>query len=388
MARLFNLMYSGSPLLPCALVLAAAVACFGIPAYFISLRPKKGTTEWMTRIDPPHFSALPAARLRPMDAVWALLAAFSAAALQFSLRIAALFLYHRAKSELFPVVCRYLTVQLALTAAFAVAVYLLLRVLFSGPKAAILLAVTGALLQGTSIGTSTAVVLSLLFLYCWLSAPADAPLLPSGLWLVLSGGCFAAAVLLRWACVWLLPIYICSYVAGRVCRWRRGDPENRVGRLIASVVSVFVLTAVGGLLMIGIGALRNGRFNLVELFSAGAVEKMLPLLETRMRLLVRPLHFRASVRVTDALLFLTGCAAWVCVLHGAWKLRDTRCLWLLLLPLPFAAAWLVGGVYLLSIPMLAAVGWQWKTYILRDRTFCAGLSMAVLLVCYGALLLI
>ena len=56
--------------------------------------------------------------------------------------------------------------------------------------------------------------------------------------------------------------------------------------------------------------------------------------------------------------------------------------------LPFAAAWLVGGVYLLSIPMLAAIGWQWKTYILRDRTFCAGLSMAVLLVCYGALLLI
>lgn len=381
-------MYGGSPLIPCVLVLAAAVACFGIPAYFVALRPKKGTTEWMSRIDPPHFSALPAARLCPMDAVWSLLAAACAAALRFSLRMAVLFLYRRVQTELFPVVLRHMSVQLALTAAFAVAMYLLLRVLFSTPKAAFLIAALGALLQTTAVGTSAAVAFSLLFLYCWLSAPADAPLLPNGLWLVLSGLCFAASVLLRWACVWLLPIYFCTYVAGCVYRRRRGAPEKRVSRLILSLVSVALLTIVGGLLLLAVGALRNGRFNLVELFSADALEKMRPLLAIRLRLLIVPLQFRASVRLTDALVFLPGCAAWVCTLHGACKLRDTRCLWLLLLPLPFAAVWLLGGTYLLGIPMLLALGWQWKTYIIRDRSFCAVLSATLLLVCYGALLLI
>ena len=51
------------------------IACLSVPAYFVALRPRRGTTEWMRRLDQPHFAPLQAQGLRWADALWAVLAA-------------------------------------------------------------------------------------------------------------------------------------------------------------------------------------------------------------------------------------------------------------------------------------------------------------------------
>ena len=53
------------------LILALALLLF----YFSAMRPRRGTTEWMGRIDRPRFAALRCGRLRTLDAPWGVLAA-------------------------------------------------------------------------------------------------------------------------------------------------------------------------------------------------------------------------------------------------------------------------------------------------------------------------
>ena len=58
------------------LILALALLLF----YFSAMRPRRGTTEWMGRIDRPRFTALRCGRLRALDAPWGVLAAVCGAA--------------------------------------------------------------------------------------------------------------------------------------------------------------------------------------------------------------------------------------------------------------------------------------------------------------------
>ena len=58
------------------LILALALLLF----YFSAMRPRRGTTEWMGRIDRPRFAALRCGRLRALDAPWGVLAAVCGAA--------------------------------------------------------------------------------------------------------------------------------------------------------------------------------------------------------------------------------------------------------------------------------------------------------------------
>ena len=59
------------------------IACLSVPAYFVALRPRRGTTEWIARLDRPHFAPLTALGLKWTDALWAVLAALCAAAAWF-----------------------------------------------------------------------------------------------------------------------------------------------------------------------------------------------------------------------------------------------------------------------------------------------------------------
>ena len=59
---------------------AAALFLLSVPAYFAARRPRRGTTEWIARLDRPHFAPLTAQDLKWTDAPWAVLAALCAAA--------------------------------------------------------------------------------------------------------------------------------------------------------------------------------------------------------------------------------------------------------------------------------------------------------------------
>ena len=47
---------------------AAALFLLSVPAYFTARRPRRGTTEWIARLDRPHFAPLTALGLKWTDA--------------------------------------------------------------------------------------------------------------------------------------------------------------------------------------------------------------------------------------------------------------------------------------------------------------------------------
>ena len=96
------------------LILALALLLF----YFSAMRPRRGTTEWMGRIDRPRFTALRCGRLRALDAPWGVLAAVCGAT------VAVL-----AASAFAPQTADFLRLQMAFAAAEAAAAYLWLRLL-------------------------------------------------------------------------------------------------------------------------------------------------------------------------------------------------------------------------------------------------------------------
>lgn len=116
--------------------------------------------------------------------------------------------------------------------------------------------------------------------------------------------------------------------------------------------------------------------------------ELLPTLGEKLSRLFRggnPLH---SVLFSDAFGFFAGLFALVPLVHSVWKQRDMRSLFLLCL-LPFClCAWLLGGAYLLPIPLLLAVGRLWQVYAERKHPAYAVGFFCVVCLCYTADILI
>ena len=90
----------------------------------------------------------------------------------------------------------------------------------------------------------------------------------------------------------------------------------------------------------------------------------------------------------DGLLALAGGAALVCALHGLIRRREVVCLVLLVLLPVFAALWLLGGQYLLGIPLALALGWLWSLWSRREQTLFVILSVCILVMTACVMLLI
>ena len=60
---------------------------------------------------------------------------------------------------------------------------------------------------------------------------------------------------------------------------------------------------------------------------------------------------------------------------------------LVLLPV-FAALWLLGGQYLLGIPLVLALGWLWSLWSRREQTVFVILSVCILVMTDCVMLLI
>ena len=172
------------------LILALALLLF----YFSAMRPRRGTTEWMGRIDRPRFAALRCGRLRAPDALWGVLTAACGAAAAvlaasgFALRAEA-FLHWQTAYAALEAAAAYLWLRLlcadALTAALSAA--LLPAMLPEGPAAAL-------------------VLLSLPVLQLWMGRDPKKGLFPAGLLLPGFTLLFGAAVLLDGRFFWLAPV--------------------------------------------------------------------------------------------------------------------------------------------------------------------------------------
>lgn len=364
-----------------ALIACAAFAVLSVPIYFSALRPRRGTIEWIARVDKPHFSAPSISRLQRADAVLAPVAVFCAAGLSLA----------DAWLRLQELTWRDILQTVIPVAVFALGVYFLLRCLFGKPLPAFCGAVSAALLQGAE-PAAAAVSAALALLYCWMCAPADRAVLPRGLWLSGSVLFLTCAQLLCPATAWLLPAWLGAYVFTQIVRWRNGDPDRRGGRLTLSVFLTLLLCVLMTVALMAADANLSGRmtggFNVLR--SLRFYRTLLPALGERFAaLLVLPTaSLWMSLPLSDLFLLLCGVAATVCALHGAVRLRECRCILLTALLLVFAALRVLGGTYLMTLPCILLLGWMWKICAERGHTYFVILFLAAVISLYGAIIFI
>lgn len=368
------------------LLLGAVLLCLSVPAYYYARRPRRGTTEWIKRLDPPSAAPLQVQGLCLADALWSLLIGVCAGALRFAYDILYLRLRNSASETLIPNP-RGILLRVLPCVVLAIALYLLLRTMFGRkPLPALLCAIMAGFLQHYAAAPTALLFLSLLCLYAWMSAPYDAPLFFHAFWLVGAGLLYAFALLLCWQAAWLAPFYFCAYLVTQVLRWRGGDPDHRGKKLTVSVLLTLLALLLGTLLLWLLYCILSRRIDgspVALLRSIRFYRELLPTFAEKLWSLFHgnPLQ---SVQLPDAFVFLAGLFALPPLLHGIWKLRDMRCLFILCL-LPFClCAWLLGGTYLLPIPLLLSLGRLWQIYTERGRSAYAVGSFGVITLCFFA----
>ncbi len=360
------------------LIVTGAFALFAlllIPAYFLSLRPVKGTTEWMSRIDLPEFQPLGNNKLRRSDLPFALLAGICAAVLRM-----ASFLCIYLHNGIFIVVHEILS-SLAMryllpSAILAIAIYLLLRSMFDATLPAVCVAILGGLVQIGNAWAAALTALSLLFLWLWTSLDADAGLFLRAVLFVIASACYGLALLRYWELVWLSPLFLGAFIYAQVYRWKKATHPGRGIRLALSLLLLFFAVFASFLASWAyycIGKMDDPALMLNIRKSLDVVWQELSSRLHRIRLNPDPL---SAVLARDAILFLPGAVSLIPVLHGILRWRDSLCFVLIALIPFFAAMWLVGGMYLFT-PMLAILfGWVLSVIAKRGHAwlviiFCA-----------------
>lgn len=359
-------LFRNEPLLAALLVAFALLACLMIPLYFYVRKPKIGTTEWISRLDPVHFGPFKRYAFRGTDVVWALLTGLCAGFLKiislvFLLQISRQDNALQAMRNAFPLLLRISVPSVI----FAIGVYLLLRAMFDRTFCAMCLGILGGVMLRSESKANALLVFSLLFLYFWASAPYDAKLFPRALWLALSAGCYAVALLPCVAMIWLAPFYFIVYVGVQVARYRNGNPEMRKKKLIVSVLLVTGAFVLGIFVLLAAFAFNQGwlaysGFSL--LLSGEFYQYMIVYIKATLKSLLSNPYPLQHFAVGDVFALVLGIVALVPLLHGVIRLRDSRCLLLLCL-LPFAViSFVVSGYYYLLLPMLLIVGWTWSMF--------------------------
>ncbi|MGN1306166.1 MAG: hypothetical protein ACI4V3_00675 [Faecousia sp.] len=376
------------------LILCAVLLSLSVPAYYHAIRPRRGTTEWIKRLDPPHFAPLQVGQPGWADIFWALLTAVCAAALRFVYYFFALKLHLKSNAlQILSSCMPNLIWQVLLSVFSALALYLLLRTMFGGkPLPALLCAILAGFTQNAVPASTALLFASLLCLYIWMSAPYDAPLFFHAFWLLAAGLLYTPVLLLCRQAAWLAPYYLAAYLITQVLRWRGGDREQRGKKLVASLLLTFFAFLFAALLLWLLYCLLSHHMegSPVELLrSFRFYREMLPTLGKKLALLFRRGPLLQSIMIEDGFVFLAGLASLIPLLHGTIKLRDTRCLFILCL-LPFClCAWLLGGAYLLPVPLLLSVGRLWQSYSERGHSaYTVGFFCAVCLCLLAKVILV
>lgn len=352
----------------------ALFAILLIPAYFISLRPAKGTTEWMSRIDTPQWEHLSSNDLHWGDLPFALLAGICAAVM----RMASFLCIYLNKGIL--IVIHEILPSLSLSyllpcAIFAIALYLLLRSMFDVTLPAVCVAILAGLVQVGNAWAAAIVTLSLLFLWLWTTLDADSGMLIRAVYFLLALACYGVALLRYWNLLWLSPLYLAAYVYTQIYRWKKTTRAGRGIRLALSLLLVFfsaLLAYLAGWAYYCIG--KMGDISLMPDIRL-SIEVVFTELGSRLARIAINSDPLATVLARDAIFCLLGIASVIPVIHGIVRWRDAQCFVLLALIPVFVAVWLIGGMYLFT-PMLAIVfGWVLSVIAKREHfwlviTFC------------------
>lgn len=355
------------------LLIFAAFSATLVVAYFVSLRPRKGTTEWMKRLDRPKFAPLQKIPLRWCDLAWALLSAFCAA----FLRLVALAVTYLRIGRI-GLLIKHLDSLLFYTFLpnfiLGACLYLLLRTLFGKPFPAICAAILTGLVQVGGIWCAAVLTASLLLLWLWSASDADAPLFPKMLLFLFSVAAFLVATVRYPAVGWLAPIYLFAYIYVQIFRWRKGQKHPKGVTLAVSLLLVFFMTLAAAAGLWVLYCRMHGQMGSV--FDLRLMVETLPQkLSDRLSLLVRLPNPLLSIYRADAFVSLLALASCVPLLHGIFKRRDSRCLAVLVCVICFAAMWILGGTFCAVPMLLPLVGWSWNTLSERENSG--------LMVCYA-----
>ncbi|MBQ6430863.1 MAG: hypothetical protein IJJ99_03180 [Oscillospiraceae bacterium] len=344
-----------------------------IPAYFYAYRPKNNSTEWIGRLDRRSFRPLTLGALSTADIVWALICLACAVFLWYAHYV----LWWNVKwhvitsGNLFHLIVKHLyrTIPVAVT---ALSLYLLMRLMHGKPLPAILAAVIGAL-SLTSQATALALFsLSLLFLYLWVCAPYDAPTFFNAVWLALSAGAYGLSLLSHFPLIWALPFYFGIYIVMQVVRWKNGNPQTRRKKLVLSIVLLLLLILLGVIAVWLVYCVKRHKGSPIDLLRSFSFYKsMIPGLLSRLSTLTRRASYWYSLVFSDSLCFLAGVIAMIPLLHRLIKLRDTRCLFLLLLLPCLLLAWYFSACYAMVPVFALVIGMCWSSYADRGRPLYA-----------------
>lgn len=362
----------------------AVLMALMIPAYFYTYRPKPDSTEWIDRLDRRSFQPLRAHALSPADAVWTLLSMLCAVFLYVVYYLLRFDRSFKADPGAFLKLMLRHAVPLVL---IALSLYLLIRLMYGKTLPAILCAIIGAITV-VSFSQSKGIAmfsLSLLFLYLWICAPYDAPLFFNALWFAFSVAAYGVALLFTFPLIWAVPFYVGVYITMQIVRWKNGDPDARGKKLAGSLVLSFLLVVFGVLSVWLVYCVRHHKGGPIELLRSFSFYKRLfpALLDGLSRLLRRPSYF-SSLVFSDAFCFIAGMIAVVPLLHGLIKLRDTRCLFLLLLLPCLLLAWYFSACYALLPALALIIGRCWCHYAQRGRPLYAVAFAATFLLFFYA----
>lgn len=371
------------PLMVCLLLICAVFAAITVLQYFRAIRPRRGTTEWMQKVDSRSFAPLRLHRLAAADAVWALLVALCAACLRFCYLFFHLQLHRRpAALQILLAAGTFFLQRIVLCVVFALSIYFLIRLLFGRPLPAICGAIVGALIQNHNNDTAALLALSLLLFLLWMGCSYDGSVF-RGIWLVLSLSAYALCLLSCWECAWLSPLYAAGYFVTLILRFRKSDPKRRIGKLILSLMTMLLLLPAGGLVLWMLYAHLSGRAEggiLTAMRTFAFYEQMIPVLKTKVyHLLTRREAFLSYMVVYESFLLLLGGAACIPLLHNLFREKDSSAVLLLVLLLGFLLLWVVSGVYLMNIPMLLILGKLWSRFCQRELRGFAALSACLLM---------
>lgn len=371
------------PLLLCLLLISVVFSLLSVFQYFRASRPRRGTTEWMEKVDPKHFGPLHLHRLGGADVIWAFLVMLFAACLRFCYLFFYLRLHERPNAMAILLSARYLFLQrISLCVIFALCIFFMIRLLSGRPLPAICAAVVGALVQNHNNDTAALLALSLLLFLCWMGCSYEGGIL-RGIWLVLSLGAYALCLLTCWECAWLSPLYVAGYFVVLILRFRGGDPKKRLSRLILSLVTMLLLIPAGCLALWMLYAHMSGRAKggiLTAMRTFAFYQQMIPVLKTKIyHLLTRRESFLSYLVVYETFLLVSGSAACIPMLHRLFREKDSSALLLLVLLLAFPILWLASGVYLMGIPMLLILGKLWSYFCQREKQGFAVLSACLLM---------
>ncbi len=383
-------MLQAEPVLLALLTVFFLFSVLSMLTYFYVVRHSSGSVEWINRRRYGRFEPLIWQMPTPSDVLWLLLSLALSAVLRVVRIFCFLDLYTFSVQSYDDLLRAAFSDTMLPTLALAAACYLLVRTVYGQPLVAMLSALLGAFTHSNQLWATTLIVLSLLFLYIWMTAKPDAPLFFNAFWLVFSAMCYGAALLNCWATIYLAPMYVTAYAVTQYFRWRKGDPERRFGKLIASLVLLVTVVLVGIFLLWLLYYLsEKGRVHVLTILGSEELyAEMFPTLIQKFRdLFARP-GIRATFLAADSFLLLLGLSCVLPALRELWKGRRLVMLLGILGLGFFTFMWVLGCVYMLMPALLLLIGGVWTVFAQRGYSRYAVFSCLAVILCYAAELLL